>query len=514
VNAVRFNDVREHESYADRLPVKRWEQIDWTCAEAFVNRLQLRIVKAVEKENWNLVKRLQYLLVHSFYAKAIAVKRVTSNKGRKTPGVDGVTWEKSVQKLKSIYGLNQKRYQTSPLKRVYIEKFGKKEKRPLSIPTMNDRAMQALYLMALEPIAETTADVVSFGFRKYRSTHDAMKHIHNLLARGNAPIWVIEGDIKACFDKISHEWLLGNIPMDKNMLRKFLKAGFVYNKELFPTEIGAPQGGIISPTLANMTLDGMEDILATKYWPMGRTRKDQKDHKRNGVNLIRFADDFIITAKDKETAEDIIVVIREFLALRGLTLSPEKTKITTVHEGFDFLGWNFRKYSNKLIVKPSAKSIHKVVTTLSNEIKNRKSDTQTVLIQRLNQIITGWANYHQAACAKRTFGNLDYVVWEMLSKWTKRRHRGKSKDWIVHNYWHQVGTRNWVFKTKDATLVIAQDTPIVRHISLKLDKNPFLDTGFFEERKARQRTKRAIAWENNAAAHLLMMGSERLSGVQ
>ena len=204
--------------------------------------------RQLSKKDYNAVKRLQYLLTHSFYAKALAVKRVVTNDGRKTPGVDGVLWNTPAKKMKAVLSLTDKGYRARPLRRVYIEKKDKKKKRPLGIPTMYDRAMQALYALALEPVAETTADGKSFGFRKGRCAQDACEYLFNALSRKHiSPKWVLEGDIKGCFDHISHDWLLANIPMDKNILKQFLKAGFIYQRELFPTEEGTPQGGIISP---------------------------------------------------------------------------------------------------------------------------------------------------------------------------------------------------------------------------------------------------------------------------
>jgi RNA-directed DNA polymerase len=258
--------MKLHENFTNKQLAFEWDSIDWDQAEQFVNRIQIRITKAVLAGKYQLMKRFQYLLTHSFYAKALSVKRVTTSKGKHTPGIDGVTWNKSHEKMQAVHGLSNQNYKSKPLKRVYIEKYGKAEKRPLSIPAMYDRALQALHLLTLEPIAETTAENTSFGFRKYRSTHDAMSHIFNLIAKKNSGSWVLEGDIKGCFDNIQHKWLMDNIPMDKRILSKFLNAGYVFNKELFPTDVGAPQGGTISPTLANMTLDGIERSIAEKYW--------------------------------------------------------------------------------------------------------------------------------------------------------------------------------------------------------------------------------------------------------
>ncbi|WP_335567776.1 group II intron reverse transcriptase/maturase [Neobacillus vireti] len=490
------------ENITNRMLEFQWKNIDWKQAERFVNRIQIRITKAVRDGKQNLVKRLQYLLVNSFYAKALSVKRVTTNKGKNTAGVDGIKWNEPHEKMKAVLNLNNRNYKCKPLKRVYIEKFGKEEKRPLSIPTFHDRVMQALYLLSLEPISEITADKISFGFRKYRSTHDAMSNIFNLLSYKRAGTWILEGDIKGCFDNIQHNWLLDNIPMDKKILNKFLKAGFIFDKKLFPTDSGAPQGGIISPTLANMTLDGMEMAIAEKYWMNSKGKIDKKHKNHKKINIIRYADDFIVSAVDKETLIEIQSIIESFLIQRGLTLSKEKTLISHISEGFDFLGWNFRKRKTKLIISPSQKSFKKIIRNISNVIKSNKAIEQKELIKKLNRNIKGWCNYHQAVCSKQTFKNLNHLIWNMLWKWCKRRHPNKGKRWIIRKYWKKIGSRQWVFMDGNERLHNAGDTPIVRHIALKLDMNPYLDRNYFINRKEMQRKKKSIAYLRTTAAHL------------
>ena len=258
VNEGKSMDVRnsitpQGEKLTNMQLRNQWNNIDWKKAENHVNRLQVRITKAVKEEKWYLVKRLEYLLIRSYYAKLLATRKTTQNTGKRTAGVDGETWSSPETKMKAALSLTDKKYVAKPLKRVYIEKYGSTKKRPLGIPTMYDRAMQSLYALALEPIAEATGDRRSFGFRKLRSTHDACAQAFFCLCRKNSPEWVLEGDIKGCFDNISHQWLIDNIPMDKSILRQFLKAGYIFNRHLFPTEAGTPQGGIISPILANMT---------------------------------------------------------------------------------------------------------------------------------------------------------------------------------------------------------------------------------------------------------------------
>lgn len=233
------------------------------------------------------------------------------------------------------------------------EEWKEEKKRPLGIPTMYDRAMQTLYALALEPIAETTADTVSFGFRKGRSAKDACEQIFCVLARKCSPKWIIEGDIKGCFDNINHEWLLANIPMDKRIMRQFLKSGFIYQGNLFPTQTGSPQGGAISSIYANMTLDGLEKLIQDNYHRNSKGNIENHYRAKTKVNLVRYADDFIITADSREIAEELKILVSNFLQSRGLQLSEEKTTITHIDNGFDFLGWTFRKYKEKLIIKPS-----------------------------------------------------------------------------------------------------------------------------------------------------------------
>lgn len=492
----------------------RWSQINWTEAEEQVSRLQIRIVKATLEQKWRLVKRLQYLMTNSFYAKAIAVKRVITNKGKRTPGIDGELWKTDAEKMKAVNELNCQTYHAKPLKRIYIEKFGKTEKRPLGIPTMRDRAMQALQLLALEPVAETTADRISFGFRKYRSPEDAREYAFRILSRKDSPQWILEGDIKSCFDKISHEWMMEHIPTDKRILKEFMKCGYINKGKLYPTTEGSPQGGVISPTYANMVLDGMEPMILNVYWRSKVKKTFGVKYNSHKVHMVRFADDFIVTASDKETLEAIKQMLESFLRERGLTLSMEKTVITHINSGFDFLGWNFRKFKGKLIIKPSSKSMRKVTKKISEIIKNNRTTKQEILIQRLNQVLIGWANYHQGTCAKKCFGTIDNRTWKILWKWAKRRHPNKKHQWIVDKYWKEYKGRRWAFRTEKSILFSMSDMPIVRKSQMALDKNAFLDKEYFQKRSQKHRQKRKMAMSSNNAAHIGIMCYRCVSGMQ
>ncbi|SAK90804.1 RNA-directed DNA polymerase [Caballeronia arationis] len=456
-------------------PDVTWTGINWAEVQRQVSRLQIRIVKAIQSGRHNKAKALQWLLTHSFSGKALAVRRVTENNGKNTAGVDNVTWKTPAAKTNAIASLKRRGYSPLPLRRVFIPKKNGKT-RPLGIPAMKCRAMQALYLLALEPIAETTSDPNSYGFRPERSTADAGGQCFISLAKKASAEWVLEADIKGCFDTISHDWMLANIPTDKAILKKWLKAGYVYQNELFPTDAGTPQGGIISPVAANMTLDGLEAMLAEKFPRPKRTEKGLK------INMVRYADDFIITGCSRELLElEVKPAVVEFLAERGLVLSPEKTRITHIEVGFDFLGWNIRKYNGKLLMKPSKASVKSHLDRIREVIEANKTSTQVSLIKQLNPILRGWANYHCHVVAKKAFARVDHVVWSMLWQWAVRRHPNKGARWVKERYFKTQGNRNWVFaateEQEDGTkreriLLKEADTAIQRHVKISAAANP------------------------------------------
>lgn len=476
-------------TYASPDCFEDWHAINWRKCHKAVRKMQARIVKATQEGCWRKVKSLQWLLTHSFSAKALAVKRVTENQGKKTAGVDGVTWNTPKTKLTAVLSLKRCGYKPSPLKRVYIPKTNGLL-RPLGIPTMKDRAMQALHLLALEPVAETLADGHSYGFRPERSTADALEQCFITLARSDSAQWVLEGDITGCFDNISHQWMLDHVQTDKIILRKWLKAGFIYQGKLFASDAGTPQGGIISPTLMNRVLDGLQTLLR-KAFP--RTNRKGKYYNPS-VKLVRYADDFIITGKSKELLEnEVKPLVEEFMVERGLALAPEKTKIIHINEGFDFLGWNVRKYNGKLLTKPSKKNVQAFLQDIRNTVKANKQAKQANLIRLLNPKINGWANYHKSSVAKVAFARVDHEIWQTLWQWATRRHPGKSKHWIKDKYFKTVENRHWVFaaevmaqdgKSIKLTLAIASDKIIRRHVKIKSTANPFdpKDEIYFENR--------------------------------
>jgi len=465
-------------------PDTGWHSIDWRAVHRQVRGLQVRIAKATEQQQWRRVKALQRLLVRSFAAKALAIRRVTENRGKNTPGVDGELWSTPAAKWEAIGRLTRTGYRPKPLRRVYIPKSNGK-RRPLGIPTITDRAMQALYLLALEPVSETTADRNSYGFRPQRSTADAIEQCFVNFSRKFSAEWVLEGDIKGCFDNISHDWLLANVPLDRQVLRKWLRCGYMESGQLQATSAGTPQGGIISPVLANLALDGLESVLESHFG-----RKNSKASYKTKVNYVRYADDFVISGiSESLLQEEVYPVVEAFMAERGLTLSPEKTLVTHIEDGFDFLGQNVRKYRSKLLIKPARKSVTYLLKEVKCIVRKCATVEQSVLIYQLNLKLRGWANYHRHIVSAETFKYVDYRVWKLIWRWCCRRHKNRRKRWVKKRYFHRKGGYEWNFQCTDplgrsAELYRLATLPIKRHTKIRAEANLYLpaDETYFEKR--------------------------------
>lgn len=448
-----------------------WEVINWPKVEKLIKRLQMRIAKAIRDGKHGKAKSLQWILSHSFAAKLMAVKRVTQNRGKKTPGVDGEIWSTNRRKWLAALQIKRHGYKPQPLRRVYIDKKNGK-KRKLGIPTMFDRAQQALYLLGLEPISETLADKNAYGFRPKRSTADAIEQCFTALCKKCSSQWVLEGDIKACFDEISHQWMIDNIPMDKMILNLWLKAGFIDKGKRYDTDSGVPQGGIISPTLMLLTLKGLEAAA-----------KSAAPRRASKVNTIAYADDFVITGASKEIlTEKVKPAIEAFLAERGLILSVEKTQITNIQDGFDFLGFNLRKYKQKLLIKPTKANVLSHIKKLKATIRKGQAMKSDILIIRLNSQLRGWANYYRSSVASATFKYVDQKVFEEMWRMLKRRHTNKPKGWLIKNYYQITKGNTWTFRAKYrnkskeqkiAYLLGIYSIKIRRHTKIKSEANPY-----------------------------------------
>jgi len=470
-----------------------WNTINWAKVQRKVFKLQKRIYQASLSGQNAKARKLQKLLVKSHYAKLLAVRRVTQdNQGKKTAGVDGVKSITPKQRLELTQNLS-KYQKAKPLRRKWIPKPNGEE-RPLGIPTIQDRVRQALVKSALEPQWEARFEGTSYGFRPGRSAHDAMSRI--FIGINQSEYFILDADISKCFDQINHDYLLSKIDCPSTMkaqIKQWLKAGVMDNGIFNATESGTPQGGVISPLLANIALDGMIRLIDNKF-----------PKKKNCLvaKVIRYADDFVVISPQLEVIQQCKIAIEEWLKPIGLELKPAKTRIChtrreievngkKVAPGFDFLGWNFRQYpvgkhhsgktggmSSKLIgfktlIKPSKKAIKAHTDKVKQVIKTHKTAPQNALIRSLNPIIRGWCNYHSKVVSKETFSSLDHTTWQRLRAWTVSR-CGKAGYSNLKNYYRKDENRAWNFATKDGYKLLSHaDTPITRQVTVKPEASPY-----------------------------------------
>ncbi|CAD5930402.1 putative reverse transcriptase [Planktothrix tepida] len=470
-----------------------WNTINWAKVQRVVFKLQKRIYQASLSGQNAKARKLQKLLVKSYYAKLIAIRKVTQdNQGKKTAGVDGIKSITPKQRLELAQNLS-KYQKAKPLRRKWIPKPNG-EKRPLGIPTINDRVRQALVKLALEPQWEARFEGESYGFRPGRSAHDAMSRIFQSIHKGE--YYILDADISKCFDQINHEYLLSKIDCPstiKAQIKQWLKAGVMDNDIFEATEAGTPQGGVISPLLANIALDGMIKLVE---------QISPKKKGRSQATVIRYADDFVVISPQLEIIQQCQIVIEEWLKPIGLELKPAKTRIChtlreieakdeKVKPGFDFLGWNFRQYpvgkhharktggynskvlGFKTLIKPSKKAIKAHADKVKEVIKTHKTAPQYALIKHLNLVIRGWCNYHSKVVSKETFSSLDHITWQRLRAWTVSR-CGKASYKKLKNYFRKNGNSAWSFETKDGfRLLTHAETPITRHVTVRPDASPY-----------------------------------------
>jgi len=425
MNEIEYSILSEEEN--DEL----WQKLNWKKISKTVIKMQRRITYAFKEKNYRKLAILQWLLTRSFCARALAVYIVVNAKGSRTTGVDYELWLTDRQKYHAIMQLQPDQYKPNPYKRVHIPKSNGGT-RPLSIPTMADRAMQTLYKLALEPVAECNTDKNSFAYRYWRGTHDALAQCRKIIRSGAQ--WVIEGDIKSCFDSINHTWLLNNIPMEKSMLRRFLKCGHKEKSQYYPPgDAGISQGSPLSPILCNLTLDGFRDKL--------------KRHN-DELEIIRYADDFVIFSNTLKSIYEALPIAASFLKERGLSLSPEKTVVTSIQNGFDFLGFNFRIENGVEEISPSTKSVDRVLAALKKEISHNANADLPEMVKKLNAIIRGWANYHRYCNMRDDF---DYI------------------DTMVKLFFNDYG----IDKEHLSSIILASKTPNIPYVGMHPKANPF-----------------------------------------
>ncbi len=470
--------------------VYEWTDLNWREIEQQVWKLQKRIYQASGRGDAKAVHRLQRLLMRSRSARLFATRRVTQdNQGKKAAGVDGM---KSVSPPYRVLRAENLRLpsKAQPTRRVWIPKPRSEERRPLGIPTMRDRAAQALAKLALDPEWEARFEPNSYGFRPGRSCHDAIEAIFAAIRYG--PTYVLDADIAKCFDRIDHEALLNKLntyPHLRRAIKAWLKSGVMEGETLCPTTEGTPQGGVISPLLANVALHGLEEtIRGASCYGTGQNRP----------TVIRYADDFVILHRDATVIEDVREGVETWLTGMKLELKPSKTRVAHTLDpyqgeqpGFDFLGFSIRQHrvgkthsgtwmgrttlGFKTIISPSAENVADHRATMKDVIKRGAMATPDQLVKRLNPKARGWANYFSSSVAQKTFSTMDHDLFKLLWRWAKRRHPRKNAHWIGSKYWQHHGRRNWTFGGKDGreSLLWYADTPIRRHTKVKGTRSPY-----------------------------------------
>ena len=459
-----------------------WKTIKWNKVNRHVTSLQERIYRASKENDKKKVRDLQRQLMRSKSALIKAINRVTKeNKGRETPGIDGfkATSDRARGKLfDKLKKENMKSHRPKPAFRKYIPKKNGKM-RSLGIPTIKDRIYQEIIRMALEPEWEAKFEPTSYGFRPKRRQHDAIKRIH-YNTRSGKWCWIFESDFKSCFDTLSHQFILNqvkNFP-HYNLIKRFLKAGYVDEGVFHMTSKGTPQGGLLSPLLANIALHGMEDALEISY---KKKYKDGKAHFPIGkYRMVRYADDFLIFAQTKEDINKVPEILKDYLEERGLTLADDKTTITHINKGFNFLGFNCKRNSdNKIHIKPSKESIKKFKEKIKDICILKYGDNVEKLIDRLNPVIIGTANYWRHVESKKIFSSLDHYIWMKVFKFLKRLHPNKPSKWIKEKYFppYYDGQHygNWVLTHPKSGKILKHMnwTLIRRFIMIKHDYTPY-----------------------------------------
>jgi RNA-directed DNA polymerase len=456
-----------------------WRQIDWRRVEADVRRLRQRIFTASKAGDLKKVRSLQKLMLRSRANTLLSVRRVTErNAGRLTAGVDGevVLTPEAKARLADRIQHQAEPFKALPVRRVYIPKPGSRKRRPLGIPVIAERAHQARVVNALEPEWEARFEPRSYGFRPGRGCPDAIQAVYEVV-KGRRPkrLWALDADLAGAFDRIGHDHILtmlGTFPA-RGMVEQWLKAGVVEQGRLHRTEEGTPQGGVVSPVLLNVALHGMEKVAGARY----TTGKYAGRIVEGCPVLIRYADDFVALCHSRQEAFEVKARLADWLAPRGLAFNEDKTRVVTLDEGFDFLGFNVRRYDNKPLIKPSKAAQRRIRERLRTEMRSLRGTNAQAVIKRLNPIIRGWAAYYRTQVSSEIFNSLDAYLWRLVYKWARFSHQNKPKSWVVHRYFDRFNKSRhdrWVFGDRQSGAYMHKFswTRILRHRIVKHGASP------------------------------------------
>ena len=458
--------------------VLAWDAVDWRAAEDRVRRLRQRIFAATRAGDHKRVRSLQKLMLRSLSNTLLSVRQVTErNAGRLTPGVDRRIAVSAADKERLVIEIQRSPQRARPVRRVFIPKATGKL-RPLGIPVILDRAQQARVRNALEPEWEARFEPKSYGFRPGRGCHDAIEAIYQVV-KGKDPRrqWILDADLQGAFDHIDHDFVLGRLGSfpGRGMIRAWLRAGVMENGRFAPTEEGAPQGGVISPLILNITLHGMETAAGVRHF---RRSRGGIETAPDAPVLVRYADDLLAFCRTRQHAEQVKQQLAEWLRPRGLGFNAAKTQIVHLNQGCDFLGFNIRRYHGKLpLIKPSDHAVRRIRERLRTEMRVLLGSNAASVLHTLTPIVRGWAAYYRIGVSSEVFSALDDYMWKLLYKWIKRTHPNKSRWWRMERYFDRFNrSRNnrWVFGDKDTGAYLPKFawTKIVRHVMVTGTASP------------------------------------------
>lgn len=451
---------------ADNCPA--WNALDWKKIHYHVRSFQERIALAAEHGDWKAVRSLQRMVFASWDCRVFAVHRVTCRKAVRTAGLDGIFWHTDESRFAAVERLLVVRtYNPMPFKRIYIPKdHDKSKKRPLSVPTIYDRAVQALYLIAVEPVVEHFAGKHDYGCRLYRSSQDTVRDVVSNFGFDTGMSYFLKADVKQCFDHLSHSWILEHSPMNRKLLKKIMKSGYIWNGKYYPTDEGMPQGGVLSPALTNLCLNGFEFIIERKYG--------------TAVHMVRFVDDFLFSGATPDILTGVLADLKQFLDERGLYVSDDKTVIGSIYDGVDYIGWHFAVNEYGLIVSPAQIAVDELMARLKNALREGRNWTGRRLIKKLNGIVRGWGGYHGYLCSPDKFVQIDDDLQDMLWQWAVAKHRHHKPRWIYQHHWKlRPETRRKEFSSEDVYLLRFSEIRVKMKTDLDLSKNPYLDRAYF-----------------------------------